>query len=239
MIYFMDKKVKKIIKKITKNKLKLLGFSCSFFSTRLSSIIAIVLLLALIGFLYVKDQELGQKYEKQSQPSVSLATTTPTPAPTGTIRRLPSINTPTPFPKAIEKPPLPVLNGSSIFNMVNTFRASNGKPFLSVSDELCRLAEARADYMMSNKMTAFKSSKTNGHTGFTNAISQYSGSGVGENLAANVSADMSVIEIWKNSPPHKELMLSVKENDTQITKGCIATRVSEIGSIVVLLVGDK
>lgn len=59
-------------------------FSClypSFFSARLSSIIAIVLLLASIGFLYAKNQELEQKYERQNQPSVlqPISTLTPTP----------------------------------------------------------------------------------------------------------------------------------------------------------------
>ena len=93
--------------------------------------------------------------------------------------------------------------------------------------------------MMSNRMTAFKSSETGGHTGLINVSSQYSGGGVGENLAANVDTDASVIEIWKTSTPHRELMLWTEKDGTPITKGCIATRVSEIGSIVVLLVGDK
>lgn len=71
-------------KKIAKNKLKLSGFSYpSFFSVRLSSIIAIVLLLASIGFLYAKNQELERKSEKQNNHQESLVEpqATPTPAP--------------------------------------------------------------------------------------------------------------------------------------------------------------
>ena len=93
--------------------------------------------------------------------------------------------------------------------------------------------------MMSNRMTAFKSSETGGHKGLTDVSSQYSGGGIGENLAANVGTDTSAIETWKASAPHRELMLWTEKNGTSITKGCIATRVSEVGSIVVLLVGDK
>jgi hypothetical protein len=63
-------------------------FSCpypSFFSVRLSSIFAIILLLASIGFLYAKNLGLEQRYEKQNQPSVlqspTITTLTPTPKP--------------------------------------------------------------------------------------------------------------------------------------------------------------
>lgn len=145
---------------------------------------------------------------------------------------------PTVSPKvAPTKQPLPVLNGASIFNAVNAYRSQNGAPFLSVSDELCRIAESRADYMMANNMSAFKTSGLGAHTGFRDV--QYSGNGVGENLAANVASTANVMAIWKNSPPHNELMLWTIKDNTPITKGCVATRVSEIGSIVVLEVGDK
>lgn len=161
---------------------------------------------------------------------------TPPTRPTTTPTNTPTIVKPQTQPTSGE---LPVLNGGNIFGLINTYRTSNGKPILSVSDELCRLAEIRADYMMSNGMAAFKSSKTGGHTGLIDVSSQYSGSGVGENLAANLSTDVSVIEIWKNSPPHRELMLWIEKDGFPITKGCVATRVSEVGSIAILLVGDK
>lgn len=167
---------------------------------------------------------------------------TPNPQPTVIPIAIPTLKpTVKPLKQNVQqaKQPLPILSGSNIFNMVNAFRMTNGKPGLSVSDELCRLAEARADYMMANGMTAFKSSTTGGHTGFTDVSSQYSGSGVGENLAANSATDASVIEIWKNSPPHRDLMLWTEKGGFPITKGCLATRVSEVGSIAILLVGDK
>lgn len=139
----------------------------------------------------------------------------------------------------IQQKSLPILNGGVIFSLINNYRASLGKPFLSVSSELCAFAEQRADYMMQNNMEAFKSSDTGNHTGLSNISSQYSGEMIGENLGANLGSDTSVLNIWKNSPPHNELMLVTEKDGILMTKGCIATRVSEIGSITVLLVGDK
>lgn len=135
------------------------------------------------------------------------------------------------------KQPLPVLNGGNIFSLVNQYRSSKGLPFLSVSDELCGMAEKRADLMMANNMEAFKKSSTGNHYQFDDV--QYSGEGVGENVAANLARDNDVVEKWKTSPAHNELMLWTEKEGTKITKGCVATRVSEVGSIVVLLVGDK
>lgn len=155
------------------------------------------------------------------------------PTPSSSPSQKPTVGTKT----SVGKQPLPVLSGASIFNAVNTYRAQNGHPFLSVSDELCRIAESRADYMMANNMSAFKTSGLGSHTGFRDV--QYSGNGVGEDLAANVISTANVMTVWKNSPPHNELMLTTIKDNTPITKGCVATRVSEIGSIVVLEVGDK
>jgi hypothetical protein len=135
--------------------------------------------------------------------------------------------------------PLPVLHGGVIFGLVNQYRSSKGLPFLSVSSELCSIAEARADLMMANNMEAFKESSTGNHYDFSEYVNRYSGAGIGENLAGNVARDIDVLTMWKNSPPHNELMLWTIKNGEPITKGCIATRVSTVGSIVVLLVGDK
>jgi len=135
------------------------------------------------------------------------------------------------------KQPLPVLNGGNIFSLVNQYRSSKGLPFLSVSDELCGMAGKRADLMMANNMEAFKKSSTGNHYQFDDV--QYSGEGVGENVAANLAKDNDVVEKWKTSSAHNELMLWTEKEGTKITKGCVATRVSEVGSIVVLLVGDK
>lgn len=202
--------------------------------------------IVIISALWLNFGSLGSftvNQEKFSQKPIISATETPTSQPTAKPTVLP-----TKAPATVKvvtqssqpsKAKLPVLSGSNIFNMVNAFRAANGKPGLSVSSELCGLAEARADYMMANNMAAFKSSQTGGHTGLIDVSSQYSGSGVGENLAANLGTDASVIDIWKNSPPHRELMLWTEKNGFPMTKGCVATRVSDVGSIIVLLIGDK
>jgi len=139
---------------------------------------------------------------------------------------------------------LPVLNGGAIFGLINAYRASNGKPYWSVSDELCRLAEQRAEYLiqptyedfMENTYPSFKN-----HPGFQDIASafNYSGLGLSENLAMGAKSDTDVINIWKNSPPHNGLMLTTDYNGANYTKACVATRVKYYGSITVLLVGDK
>jgi len=204
-------------------------------------IILIFLLLASIGYVYANNEKLERSPVKEEQ-SLGIKTTPTVLQPTPTIvkAKVSPVPTSSNRPKITPtKQPLPILNGSNIFNMINSYRASNGKPFLSVSDELCRLAGLRADYMMANNMAAAKSNKAGEHSGFDDFINQYSGNGLGENLALNLATDASVIEVWKNSPPHKELMLWTERDGIQITKGCISTRVSEVGSVVVLLIGDK
>jgi uncharacterized protein YkwD len=160
-----------------------------------------------------------------------------TPTPTLTLKPTVTVLKPmaTSKPKASKN--LPVLNGGNIFSLINQHRSSLDLAFLSVSGELCGIAEARADLMMANEMKAFKESGTGSHFGLGGV--SYSGEGVGENLAANVARNVDVLTIWKNSPPHNDLMLWTSKNGIPITKGCVATRVSEVGSIVVLLVGDK
>lgn len=172
-----------------------------------------------------------------AKPTISLPTNFPSSTQIPTKKTEVRTNKITNVKTNSDRPPLPVLSGGNIFGLVNQYRSSKGLPFLSVSNELCGIAEGRADLMMANKMEAFKKSGTGSHFGFDSV--NYSGEGVGENLAANVARDVDVLTIWKNSPPHNELMLWTSKDGTPITKGCIATRVSEVGSIVVLLVGDK
>jgi len=210
-------KIKRTLQKIVNSPVFIL------LSVGITFIIGLYLAVRIPSTKFSENNHLVTLNKENTSPSSSLQPTTlPTNSPTTTKTQT-----------------LPVLNGGNIFNLVNTYRSSNDKPFLSVSSELCRLAEIRADYMMANKMAAFKSSESGGHTGLSDITSQYSGGGVGENLAANVNTNASVLEIWKNSPPHKELMLWTEKDGFPITKGCVATRVSEVGSIVVLLVGDK
>lgn len=139
---------------------------------------------------------------------------------------------------------LPNLNGGNIFGLVNAYRISNGKPPWTVSDELCKLAEGRAEYViqptyddfLKNTYSSFKS-----HPGFQDMAKafNYSGLGLSENLAMGARSDSGVITLWKNSPTHNALMLAVDHNGTVYTKACVATRVKYYGSITVLLAGDK
>ena len=193
------------------------------------------------GFILIKA--LSYSYEQtnsgypKAMPTISLPTSTPTSSPVPAKKTVNKTTETTNLNTNTNKTPLPKLNGGNIFGLVNQYRSSKGLPFLSVSSELCSIAEGRADLMMANKMEAFKKSGTGSHFGFDNV--NYSGAGMGENLAGNMARDIDVLTIWKNSPPHNELMLWTSKDGTPITKGCVATRVSEVGSIVVLLVGDK
>jgi len=195
------------------------------------------------AFILVKA--LSYSYEKTNNaypkvlPTISFPTDTPTQFLIPTNKTVNKIGETSNVKTNTDKPPLPVLNGGNIFGLVNQYRSSKGLPFLSVSDELCGIAESRASLMMANKMEAFKGSSVGNHYDLSSYASRYSGAGIGENLAANMARDIDVLTIWKNSPPHNELMLWTTKDGTPITKGCIATRVSEVGSIVVLLVGDK
>lgn len=202
--------------------------------------ISVVSILIILG-LYCKPNfsSLIKGNIKQDN-SDKLAVTTSTPFATTTSTSKPVSKTTMVTAKTnTQTSKLPTLNGSSIFSLINNYRSASGKPFLSVSSELCNLAEQRADYMMANNMEAFKSSGTGGHTGLSSMTNQYSGGMIGENLGANLSSNSAVLNIWKNSAPHNELMLVTEKGGFQMTKGCVATRVSTVGSIVVLLIGDK
>jgi len=203
--------------------------------------ILLVLITLFSAVLYIRAEKIEKNLKNKDFVITPTSTLIPSQAPTPTAK--PSV-VPSKRNSIVETQPvlkkLPVLSGGNIFNLVNSYRLSNGRPSLSISDELCRLAESRADYMMANNMAAAKSNRAGEHSGFNDDfINQYSGNGLGENLAFNSAMDVSVIELWKNSPPHRDLMLWTEKDGIPITKGCIATRVSEVGSVVVLLVGDK
>lgn len=206
----------------------------------LASVIILIIVSALVfGLAYSSIYFENNKVGEQKGVVNETLTVTPTQSPTVIPTRSPSINKDsvrvTTQPSV--KPTLPVLSGASIFNAVNVYRSSQGKSQFSVSGELCSIAEKRADYMMADKMAAFKSSGTGSHTGFRDT--SYSGNMMGENLAANVTSTANTMSIWKSSPPHNELMLTTERGGFKMTKACIATRVSEVGSIVVLEIGDK
>lgn len=202
--------------------------------------ISLIVLFILTGYLSLRKQRLisnqksanyGTLNETQAT-IVPLATSVPTTKPNTTLE----IDK---IPSQVNKNALPKLNGSNIFALINSYRASVSKPFLNVSNELCSLAEKRADYMIANHREAFKTSGIDNHTGLSEATSGYSGGMVGENLAMNVTSDQGVVNLWKNSSTHNSLMLTTEKDGFVMNKACVATRVVEDGSIIVLLIGDK
>lgn len=202
--------------------------------------------------LKVNSGSLGNSTLKAPQNYPNNSTISPTETPTLQPTTKPTVlPTKTPVVVKITTQPsqqpngnLPILNGGNIFGKINAYRITNGRPSWSVSDELCRLAESRAEYLiqptyedfMKNTYPSFKN-----HPGFQDMASalNYSGIGLSENLAMGAKSDEGVIQIWKNSPPHNALMLATDHNGTVYTKACVATRVKYYGSISVLLAGDK
>lgn len=142
---------------------------------------------------------------------------------------------------------VPKLNSGTIFNLINNYRQSKGLWNYSVSDELCVLAEKRADFLMANDMAAAKASFPENHIGLYEQMQVYSGTGVAENFVTNIYTDQEVLTAWQTSPPHNEVLLSTKTvradqpeyARTSVTKGCIAVKINGYESMVVLLVGDK
>ncbi|EAY18724.1 hypothetical protein TVAG_267560 [Trichomonas vaginalis G3] len=88
--------------------------------------------------------------------------------------------------------------------LTNEFRASQGKPPLSLSFELCGIAQPHADWMLENSNMS--------HHGCEERFKQMSrNSMASENVAVNSYIDFpveKVINQWINSPGHRANMLS-------------------------------
>lgn len=205
-------------------------------------VVVFIVLLLTAAYLLIRIQTSTKSTaNKQVTPTV-VPTYSPTPTIKPTVQPAKKTNTEPQTQTSTDK--LPVLNGGAIFGLINAYRTSSGKPYWSVSDELCRLAEQRAEYLIQptyedfvkNIYPSFKN-----HPGFQDMADafNYSGLGLSENLAMGAKSDIGVINNWKNSPAHNGLMLTTDHNGTTYTKACIATRVKYYGSITVLLVGDK
>lgn len=134
----------------------------------------------------------------------------------------------------------PILSGANIFYFINGYRSQNGKPELQLSNELCQLAQYRANLMLNEDSRLEKSSVGN-HYKFSELMDRYSGNTLGENVFSSLrSGDVKAIEIWKDSPPHNELMLSLKDpQDTVFTHGCVGTAYNGNSNVAVFLIGDK
>lgn len=165
---------------------------------------------------------------------------TQTPEPTFIPTPKPTIaQTPTPILK-------PTISGSEVFNLVNAYRRSQSLSGLDVSDELCKFAQTRANFLVADNEKAARESSTENHIGFRDQVSfdQYSGDYVGENIAriginSTSYSSSGVVTGWKNSPPHNKLLLRTEENRIISNKGCVATATNQEATVTVLLVGDK
>lgn len=173
----------------------------------------------------------------------------PTSTPLPTIKPtkpalIPSTPKPTVIPKLIPSQPKSNINGSGVFNSVNAYRASKGLPGLDVSDELCRLATIRANFIAIDNHKRLKEEP--GHPGFDEQLGfdKYSGRYIGENISfigfkSTNNSSQGVVDWWKISPSHNELLLNTQVEGITATKGCVATALDNEGTISILLVGDK
>lgn len=139
----------------------------------------------------------------------------------------------------IQKTPTVSLNPDTVFWLINGYRNTQGKPALQKSNELCAIANSRVDGVMANWRSSYDNTKVGAHYGFAQSASSYSGTGVGENLYFNGTSEGMVLEGWKSSPRHNELLLATERGGTVINFGCVASKYSDIGSVTLLLVGDR
>lgn len=204
------------------------GLSCIIlkmaYKFYLATGIIITIILTFVGVYYFK--------------LITSPKTSQLPVKTKSLQVIKPIPTFIPSPSSVT-PSLPSLHGDVIFNLINQYRVSKGLPFYIVSNELCNLAQERANYLIANNMAAFKSSSIGNHTGFREMTANYSGSGVGEDLLGNVTSDQYALADWQSSPPHNALLLATNYQGEIMTKACVATIVKPYGDIAVLLVGDK
>ncbi len=162
------------------------------------------------------------------------------------------IATPTFAPKIIQTPQytkspetsrvaLPSLNGSNIFYFINDYRLKNGVPQIPLNDELCQYAQKRAETIASEDPQLKKSALMN-HFKFREFINSLNEDIIiGENINVNSTTESQVLEGWKSSPPHNELMLATHFPEGAIYfGGCVKSVVTSQGNnATVFLVGGK
>lgn len=108
-------------------------------------------------------------------------------------------------------PETPSVGGSlqaqrqAVLDLVNAARAENGKSALTLNDELCDVAQLRAEEIVKS----FSHTRPNGSSCFT-AIQEAGirGGAMGENIAAGQSSPAAVMNSWMNSEGHRANILS-------------------------------
>ncbi len=105
----------------------------------------------------------------------------------------------------------PVLDAQekALCKAINKFRADNGHPSLKVSVALVRAAEWMSKDMAHNDNFDHIDSHGRDFASRLNAFG-YNKPTKGENIAAGESAAAATIAQWKNSPPHRSIMLNSK-----------------------------
>ena len=112
-----------------------------------------------------------------------------------------------------------------ISSLTNQERADAGLPELSVSDDLCRIAQLRALDMAENNY--FEHTSPSGETAFT-MLQEY---GIfylfaSENIACGDVSAERIMELWMDSPSHRESILS--DHYRQIGVGIVEADNGEI-----------
>lgn len=113
------------------------------------------------------------------------------------------------------------INTDEVLNKVNNFRQENGLKTLIKNDKLCSVARTRLTEVGSNWS----------HKGFSAARFCVVNCHIGENLARDFKSEQTIVDGWKNSPTHRDVMLM-----SDMKYGCVASNgqytVLEVSSVI-------
>lgn len=133
----------------------------------------------------------------------------------------------------------PQLHSNEILNLVNQYRQSKKLPTWTTSEEICNLAEKRADFLSENNGIALTSSTEEYQKQLDEQAKNYSGASLNELYISNVGTNQEAISSWKGSPDNNKFLLMTESNGASITLACAAVRVERSLSLVVLLSGPS
>ncbi len=106
-----------------------------------------------------------------------------------------------PTPDAVSDPII-----QQLYQLINEFRAQQGKGALRLNDQLQQAAQSHSDYMANHNCFEHQCA------GEANPKSRISATGYrarsyGENICAGYKSAQRAVEAWKNSPPHRKNLL--------------------------------
>mgnify|MGYP001431515299 CR=1 FL=1 len=107
-----------------------------------------------------------------------------------------------------------ITNTSNLLNEVNKWRTNHNLPSINKSSIICEFTDNRIKELIAT-------GNLDNHIGFnkyieTHSLSSMHLSAAAENLAIGTNSVTKIVEMWENSPPHRNQLLANKD----ITVGC-------------------